>query len=299
MAGGIAHDFNNILTAIIGYTSMLISQASEADPAKDLAQRVLRAADRAAGLTRSLLAFSRKQKMEMKPVDLNEILKNQEHLLRRLIGEDILLRAEPAPEPLVVRVDAGQIEQVILNLVTNARDAMPRGGLLSLTAHAATLDASHAGPPGGPSLQGPCVLLCVSDSGAGMDAATLERIFDPFFTTKAVGKGTGLGLAIVHGIVQQHGGLIQVYSHPGIGTTFKIYLPRLDSGVLTPESGEELLPRGGTERILLVEDETDVRRVVRMMLEGGGYRVLEAGDGAEAWSSWRGKRRGSRWSSAM
>ncbi|GLH69380.1 hypothetical protein GETHPA_09130 [Geothrix rubra] len=282
MAGGIAHDFNNILTAIIGYTSMLISQARDGDPAKELAQRVLRAADRAAGLTRSLLAFSRKQKMEMKPVDLNEILKNQEHLLRRLIGEDILLRTEPATEPLIVRVDAGQIEQVILNLVTNARDAMPHGGLLSLTAHAATLEAPPAGAVGCPSLEGPCVLLCVSDSGAGMDGTTLERIFDPFFTTKAVGKGTGLGLAIVHGIVQQHGGLIRVYSHPGIGTTFKIYLPRLDSGVLVPESGEELLARGGTERILLVEDETDVRRVVRMMLEGGGYRVLEAGDGAEA-----------------
>ncbi|HEX9011372.1 MAG TPA: ATP-binding protein [Holophagaceae bacterium] len=282
MAGGIAHDFNNILTAIIGYTSLLISQASEADPAKELAQRVLRAADRAAGLTRSLLAFSRKQKMELRPVDLNEILKNQEHLLRRLIGEDILLRVELAPGHLIARVDAGQIEQVILNLVTNARDAMPRGGLLSLTAHAATLEAPPPGAVGCPSLEGACALLCVSDSGAGMDAATLERIFDPFFTTKAVGKGTGLGLAIVHGIIQQHGGLIRVYSHPGIGTTFKIYLPRLDSEGLAPETGEELLVRGGTERILLVEDETDVRRVVRMMLEGGGYRVIEAGDGAEA-----------------
>jgi len=282
MAGGIAHDFNNILTAIIGYTSMLSSQAGDGSPTQDLAQRVLRAADRAAGLTRSLLAFSRKQKMELKPVDLNEILKDQEHLLRRLIGEDILFRTEPAPEPLIVRVDAGQIEQVILNLVTNARDAMPHGGLLSLTAHVAMLDASLTGGVGGPSLEGPCALLCVSDSGAGMDATTLERIFDPFFTTKAVGKGTGLGLAIVHGIVQQHGGLIRVYSHPGIGTTFKIYLPRLDSEGLAPESGEELLVRGGTERILLVEDEPDVRRVVRLMLEGAGYQVVEAGDAAEA-----------------
>jgi PAS domain S-box-containing protein len=283
MAGGIAHDFNNILTAIIGYTSMFLDQARGGGAGQELAERILRAAERAAGLTRSLLAFSRKQKMSLKPVDLNDILRNQEHLLRRLIGEDIILRVEPSAQPLVAQVDAGQIEQVVLNLVTNARDAMPRGGLLSISAQAATLEGPAFVPPDqGATLSGPCVLLCVSDTGAGMDAATLAKIFDPFFTTKAVGKGTGLGLAIVHGIVEQHGGLIRVYSHPGIGTTFKIYLPRLAEGELAPASLATPQVRGGTERILLVEDEAEVRRVVRMMLEAGGYRVVEAGSGEEA-----------------
>lgn len=282
MAGGIAHDFNNILTAIIGYTSLIQSRARAGDPSRDLADKVLRAADRAAGLTRSLLTFSRKQKVDMRPSDLNGIIRNQEHLLRSLLGEDILLKIDLAREPLVACVDAGQIEQVLLNLVTNARDAMTHGGMLGISTQAIEGGGAVAEAGAGSIPEGPCALISVSDSGAGMDPATVKRIFEPFFTTKVVGKGTGLGLSIVHGIVQQHGGVIRVYSHPGIGTTFKIYLPLGARGQAPALPDADRPIRGGTERILLVEDEREVRSVLRLMLEAGGYRVLEAANGQEA-----------------
>jgi PAS domain S-box-containing protein len=282
MAGGIAHDFNNILTAIIGYTSLMQSRLGEEDPSRNLADRILRAADRAAGLTRSLLTFSRRQKVEMRAVDLNQIIRGQEHLLRSLLSEDILLRTDLVGEPLVAQVDAGQVEQVLLNLVTNARDAMPHGGLLGVSTQRIEGGGAFAEAGSEAMPAGPCALISVSDSGAGMDAATLKRIFEPFFTTKEVGKGTGLGLSIVHGIVQQHGGAIRVYSHPGIGTTFKIYLPLVATGEARTAPGPERTAPRGTERILLVEDEVEVRSVLRLMLEGGGYQVLEAADGAEA-----------------
>lgn len=282
MAGGIAHDFNNILTAIIGYTSLIQNRAGEGDPNRDLADKVLRASDRAAGLTRSLLTFSRKQKMDMQPADINGIVRNQEHLLRSLLGEEILLRIDLAAGPLIACVDAGQIVQVLLNLVTNARDAMHHGGLLGVSTRLIEGGATFAETGTEPIPQGSCALISISDSGAGMDPSTIDRIFEPFFTTKAVGKGTGLGLSIVHGIVQQHGGVIRVYSHPGIGTTFKIYLPLVDTEQAPPAPKADQTVRSGTERILLVEDEREVRSVLRLMLEGGGYRVAEAANGLEA-----------------
>jgi len=282
LAGGIAHDFNNILTAIIGYTTMILEGLNPASRDREMAQRVLKAADRATSLISGLLAFSRKQKMELIPCDLNAILREQENLLHRIIGEDIQLQTDLHPVPLVVNADASQIGQIILNLATNARDAMAAGGLLSISTQVVDLDASSRDHDGLLPAQGRFALICISDSGAGMDAATVDKIFEPFFTTKIVGKGTGLGLAIVLGIVQQHGGFIRVYSNLGLGTTFKIYLPLLEGVESSVTADPMQAVPGGSETILLVEDEAEVRAVVRMMLVSGGYQVFEAGDGLEA-----------------
>ncbi|HYK82143.1 MAG TPA: ATP-binding protein [Gemmatimonadales bacterium] len=281
LAGGVAHDFNNLLTAMLGATDLLLQQLGPEHPGRDDADAVRQAALRAAELTRHLLAFSRQQVLAPRALDLNALISDIERMLRRLIGEHIELRTALAPGLGVVRADPGQLEQVVMNLAVNARDAMPRGGRLLIETANVELDAGAR--PQVPVIPGPYVMLAVTDTGSGMDAATQVRIFEPFFTTKEMGKGTGLGLATVYGIVKQSGGYIWVDSEPGQGATFRIYLPRVEAAVEPavpapqPSASFE-----GTETVLLVEDQADVRRATQKVLEGRGYRVLVAGDGAEA-----------------
>jgi len=282
LAGGVAHDFNNLLTLIKGYSQFSLLQLKEEDPLRGNIEGIEKASERAADLVRRLLAFSRRQMMEMKVLDLNALLRDLDKMLRRVIGEDIELVNVFVDDLGRVKVDAGQIEQVILNLAVNARDAMPFGGRLVIeTANVEQDEAgirSHAGAS-----PGRYVMLSVSDTGVGMDPEVKERIFEPFFTTKEVGKGTGLGLAMVYGIVQQSGGSIQVYSEPGQGATFKIYLPRVDEPLTEDWNGVigQDLPFG-RETILVVEDEEEVRSLSALVLNRQGYRVLEASNGNEA-----------------
>jgi signal transduction histidine kinase/CheY-like chemotaxis protein len=282
LAGGVAHDFNNLLTVINGYGEMLIEALPEGSPERDMAREVRKAGERAAGLTNQLLAFSRKQVLQPRLADLNAMVRDVEKMLRRLVREDIELRTTLCPDPLPVLVDYGQMEQVLLNLVINARDAMPKGGRLSITTGFSAPDAPHAGDSGVVRLD-PHALLSVSDTGRGMDEATRARIFEPFFTTKEAGKGTGLGLATVYGIVRQSGGEIEVESAPDEGTTFRIALPLAPAGAAPP--AEVPRPRRaahGTETVLLAEDEDGVRALARQTLAAHGYEVLEARDGVEA-----------------
>ena len=283
LAGGVAHDFNNILTAIGGYTDLLLADLAPEDPRRRDVEEIHLAADRAAGLTQQLLAFSRRQVLQPKVVDLNALVTDIEKMLRRLIGEDILFATVLHPRLGNVRADPGQIEQVIVNLAVNARDAMPDGGRLTIETRNVELDESYATEH--PTVKpGRYVLLAVTDTGVGMDEETKARIFEPFFTTKVRGKGTGLGLATVYGIVRQTGGHIWAYSEPGKGTAMRVYLPQVDapadpvrrSTVDPPESLR------GSETILLVEDEAPVRAVTRQLLERNGYTVLEAPDGPAA-----------------
>jgi nitrogen-specific signal transduction histidine kinase/ActR/RegA family two-component response regulator len=277
LAGGIAHDFNNLLTVINSYSDMLLGEVGFANPfLRNGLDQIKEAGHRAATLTRQLLAFSRQQVLEPKILDLNESVSNTAKLLRRLIGEDIALILCPHPALGRVRVDPGQIEQIIMNLVVNARDAMPGGGQLTIETMNVELDG--VGAQQSSSLEpGSYVMLRVSDTGCGMDAETQTRIFEPFFTTKALGKGTGLGLATVYGIVKQSSGSIQVSSTVGKGSTFKIYLPRVDEAVdragQTVTLDESLC---GSETILVVEDEEMVRALTQAILERYGYTVLAA-----------------------
>jgi signal transduction histidine kinase/CheY-like chemotaxis protein len=282
LAGGIAHDFNNMLMAIVSYGGILQMNITEDDPLRPHVDKMLTVVDRAAGLTQSLLAFSRKQVIELRPCNLNNIIRKVEKLLVRIIGEDIEIRTTFREDPLVVTVDSGQIEQVLLNLATNARDAMPHGGLLSIVTESGEMDSEYVkahgyGDPGS------YALLLVTDSGTGMDAATTRRVFEPFFTTKEPGKGTGLGLAVCYGIVKQHDGYINVYSEPGIGTTFRIYLP-LFKGDEHADTGQapQPQPTAGTETILLAEDEAELRKLLKDVLTEFGYTVIEAVDGEDA-----------------
>ena len=281
LTGGIAHDFNNILTAIIGYGSLLDMKMEKEDRFRPMVEHILTAADRAASLTKSLLAFGRRQDIELHVVDLSDIVKGVGKFLLRLLREDIELRTIIADEACMVLADTGQIEQVLMNLATNARDAMQHGGKLVITTSMANLDhdfiATHGyGEPGR------FALLTVSDSGAGMDLATSSRIFEPFFTTKDVGKGTGLGLSLAYGIIKQHNGYINCYSEPGIGTTFRVYLPIVNAlAEPLPVSSAETL-QGGTETILVAEDDTQVRMLTHKLLESFGYTVIEAMDGEDA-----------------
>jgi signal transduction histidine kinase/CheY-like chemotaxis protein len=273
LAGGVAHDFNNILSAIIGFAGIVRMQMREDDPCRADLEEVLAAAGRAAQVTGRLLAFSRKQIIHPMPEDLNRIVERIEKFLPRVIGEDIEFKTALAADELVVMADVGQIEQVLTNLATNARDAMPRGGTLTITTE--RLDSA-------PFASGPHALITVSDTGKGMDEATRQRIFEPFFTTKGVGEGTGLGLAIAYGIIRQHDGSISVYSEPGKGTTFKIYLKLVDSKA-HPVAPSLLAPPGrGTETILVAEDDPAVRKYLRELLREFGYTVIEAADGEEA-----------------
>jgi CheY-like chemotaxis protein len=280
LAAGVAHDFNNLLTVVIGYSDLLLQRLSADDRMRPRMEEIKKAGDRAAYLTRQLLAFSRKQVLQPQILDLNSLVMNVDQMLRRVIGEDIELVTHLPPGLGRVKADPGQIEQVIMNLAVNARDAMPQGGQLTLEAANVELDSTYARSHESV-LPGHYVMLAMTDTGTGMDAETQAHIFEPFFTTKEPGKGTGLGLSTVYGIVKQSGGNIWVYSEPGKGTTFKVYLPRVDQAVEPTAPGESAageLSRG-SETILLVEDEKAVRSLAREILESKGYQVLET-DGA-------------------
>jgi PAS domain S-box-containing protein len=288
LAGGVAHDFNNLLTAIIGYSQLTLASLNKSDPLRSYIEEIQSAGSRAASLTNQLLIFSRKQVLQPRVLDLNAIVTDMNKLLRRLIGENIKLEANLEPELGCVKADSGQIEQVIMNLVVNARDAMPQGGQLSIETANINLDIEYAKSYIGIT-PGSYVMLAVSDSGSGMDKQTQARVFEPFFTTKEQGKGTGLGLSTVYGIVKQSEGSIALYSEPGQGTTFKIYLPRVDMAPGTGVVCEQLVSREqiasqaqGWETILLVEDEETVRNLAHRILQKEGYTVLEASNSGEA-----------------
>lgn len=282
LAGGVAHDFNNLLTIINGYSEMLMNQLPNDDPMWELLVEIHKAGERAANLTRQLLAFSRKQMLEPIVLNLNTIVSDTEQMLRRLIGEDIILTVVLDPTLRPVRADPGQIQQVLMNLAVNARDAMPQGGRLTIeTRHRVLDDRYRLMHP--QTLPGEYSTVVVTDTGTGMDAATKARIFEPFFTTKGERKGTGLGMAVVHGVVRQSGGEIEVYSELGKGTAFNVYFPVAKEALLPgkPSSGVMKMPTG-TETILLVEDEDAVRALSRHILQSCGYTVIEARDGVEA-----------------
>jgi len=282
LAGGIAHDFNNLLTVINGYSEMLLGDPALGQVGREVAAEIARAGDQAAALTRQLLAFSRKQMLAPRVLDLNALVREMERMLARLIGADIQLASSLDPDLGRVRADPGQLEQVLLNLAVNARDAMPHGGYLTVETRNVYLGPDYPALSAGVS-PGPYVLLAVTDTGVGMTQEVKGRIFEPFFTTKEQGKGTGLGLATVFGIVQQSGGHIDVYSELGQGTTFKMYLPRLTDGADTPSptDGWPAIPRG-TETVLLADDDAGVRALSRLTLQSYGYTVLDAPDGDEA-----------------
>ncbi len=281
LTGGIAHDFNNILSAIMSYGYLLQLKIDENSESRSHVDHLLLSAERAANLTQSLLTFSRKQIMNPKPVDIHHVIKNVEKLLLKLIGEDIALRIVLADEPLVVIADNGQMEQVLMNFATNARDAMPRGGSLAIETRRVELgdDFLRAHGYGG---SGMYACIAVTDTGTGMDQLTVKRIFEPFFSTKEIGKGTGLGLSIVYGIVKQHSGYINAYSEPGKGTTFRVYLPLSSVGTDELRADDSGAVQGGTETILVAEDDDDVRRLARVVLREYGYTLIEARDGDEA-----------------
>jgi nitrogen-specific signal transduction histidine kinase/CheY-like chemotaxis protein len=287
LASGVAHDFNNILAVIQIQSDLLKLENGLPSEALNFAREISNAAQRAANLTRQLLLFSRKQTMQPRELELNETITNMTQILRRTLGENIEMQFKFAMQPLFIHGDAGMMDQVLLNLAVNARDAMPVGGMLVIKTSAAEFDESAASLTQ-QARHGKFICLSVSDTGTGIAPENLSRIFDPFFTTKEVGKGTGLGLATVFGIVQQHQGWINVYSEVGKGTTFRIYLPRFDK-ISSEKSEPTATPtmRGGTETILLVEDENTLRASVQTILSRLGYRVLDAASGAEALEIWR------------
>jgi len=277
LAGGVAHDFNNVLTAILGSAELLMMDTPPGEHAREEVEIIRDAAVRAQDLIRQLLAFSARQVLQPVVLDLNALITDLGRMLRRLIGEDLTLDTELAGDLGAVRADPGQLEQVLVNLSVNARDAMPDGGRLVIQTE--NIDVTD----GGDVPAGPYVLVGVTDTGTGMDATTLARVFEPFFTTKPRGKGTGLGLASVYGIVRQSGGYIAVTSTPGAGTTFRIHLPRVDAPVETARAPRVVsVPAPGTETVLVAEDEQMVRVLIRKVLEQAGYTVLLAGGGAEA-----------------
>lgn len=280
LAGGVAHDFNNILTAIIGYANLLLMKLEPGDPSRGYVDQILASSERAADLTHSLLAFSRNQVINPVLIDINKVVADIKKILERVIGEDVQLKVTTSDKPLTVRVDKSQIEHVLMNLATNARDAMPRGGVLRITTEQGTIAGRFVENNLDDNVENYAVIT-VSDDGSGMDKATQERIFEPFFTTKEVGKGTGLGLAMVYGAVKQHNGFINVYSEPGLGSIFKIYLPL--AGMRAPAAQKKKMPPPtGTETILLIEDDSLVRQVTKQMMESFGYSVIESLDGPEA-----------------
>ncbi len=281
LAGGIAHDFNNMLSAIIGFGGLINMNMSDDDPNRTYLKEILAAGERASHLTQGLLTFSRKQIINPKPVSLNEIIRSIEKLLRRIIREDIELKTILADRDLTVMADPGQIEQVLINLTTNARDAMPHGGILTISTELIRLDNEFI-KTHGYGETGQYALISVSDTGMGMDEKTKERIFEPFFTTKELGKGTGLGLAIVYGIIKQHNGYINCYSEPCKGTTFRIYMPLISPEFekIQPTAVPEL--KGGSETVLVAEDDAVIRKLTRSVLERFGYKVIEAFDGEDA-----------------
>ncbi len=285
LAGGIAHDFNNLLVAIIGHSDLLESGLEDRMDLLARVHQIQQAATRAASLVRQLLAFSRKQRVHQRVVDLNALLVDLEQLLHRLIGEDVRLTVVPADETLPVKVDPGQMEQVIVNLMTNARDAMPEGGAIDVTIEAVNLTET---PPGSSMAiePGRFALLSVRDTGAGMDEETISRAFEPFYTTKEVGRGTGLGLSTVYGIIRQDHGAVTISSRPNQGTTLKAFLPIAAGPLSVAESSSRPRAPGGSETILVVEDEESVASLVTNVLEANGYTVLSAVDGLDALGVW-------------
>lgn len=282
LAGGIAHDFNNILSAIVGYGSLLQTKMHPDDPLREYADQILVSADRAAEVTHSLLAFSKKQQLNPKPISINALIKRLEKLLSRLIGEDIELKTAFASQDIVSMADAGQIEQVLLNLAMNARDAMPHGGHLTLATERVELDDTFLREHGygAPGLY---AVISVSDTGIGIPKEIMDKIFEPFFTTKDPDKGTGLGLAMAYGIIRQHKGYINVYSEPGMGTTFRIYLPVIACAEESiAKSPVEPLPLMGSETILIAEDDAILRKLLSTILLANGYKVILAEDGEAA-----------------
>jgi PAS domain S-box-containing protein len=286
LAGGIAHDFNNILSAIVGYASLLKMRTDEGSTLRSYSEQVLLASERAASLTRQILAFGRKQIITLQPVRVNDSIKALETLLRRILGEDIEIVTALTDREAIVQADAGQIEQVMMNLATNARDAMPSGGKLIITTEINEFDEASAYQLG-LERAGAYALIAVSDTGVGMDERTRQRIFEPFFTTKELGKGTGLGLSIVYGIIKQHNGQIIAYSEAGKGTTFRIYLPLTKDAVRETKGIVRATIRGGTETLLLAEDSDELRVFTQHVLEEFGYRVIVAKDGEEAVARFR------------
>ena len=281
LAGGIAHDFNNVLTAVAGFAQMILEDLDESDPHWRDAEEIVRSSERGAALVRQLLAFSRRQVVQPEVVDPNAVVEGMESMLRRLIGGTVTLVTELDPAVGAVRADPGQLEQVLLNLVLNARDAMPESGCVTISTAPRELgpDRGDEDPDLAP---GPWVALSVSDTGQGMDEEIQRKIFEPFFTTKEKEQGTGLGLSIVYGIVRQGGGHVRVSSEPGRGSTFEVYLPRVDVEPAAPQAPRSAAAPASSETVLLVEDESSVRRFARRVLERRGYHVLEAADGDEA-----------------
>jgi PAS domain S-box-containing protein len=275
LAGGVAHDFNNLLGVITGYAELLMRDLPAGSREHMRAEEIKRASDRAAALTRQLLAFGRRQVLQPEVLDLNAVVADVERMLRRLIGADVQIVFAPGAALGRVRADAGQLEQVVMNLAVNARDAMPEGGRLVIETRNTDIDEAYTRANSDARL-GPHVVLAVSDTGHGMDARTVSRIFEPFFTTKPEGKGTGLGLSTVYGIVRQSGGWVTVYSEPGRGTTFRVYLPRVEAEAARAEAAGVPASAGGSETILLVEDAEPLRLLIRELLESAGYAVLDA-----------------------
>jgi len=282
LSGGVAHDFNNLLGVIIGYAEFLQESLQPDNGLRGSVDEILKAGKRAASLTRQLLAFSRQQVLDPKVIDLNSVVSDMDKMLRRLIGEDIELSTTLGGDRGRIKADQGQLEQVLLNLVVNARDAMPTGGKLQINTENMVMDEAFVRRYPYPVQPGPYVCLTVTDNGVGMDVETKARAFEPFFTTKEKGKGTGLGLSTVYGVVKQSGGYIDIYSSPGAGTSFKIYLPRVAEAVKAEGPSRETTSFTGTETILLAEDEASLRTLTRTTLELCGYKVLEAKDGIEA-----------------
>lgn len=286
LAGGVAHDFNNIITAVVGYGTLLKMAVEGNERAVGYVDQILSASERAAVLTKGLLAFSRKQRVTLRPANIGEIIQRAMNLLRRLITEDIELVTDIRTDGMNVMADSVQIEQVLMNLITNARDAMPSGGRLTINAGRTVIDSEFRRAHGF-GKAGDYAFISVSDTGIGMDKKTMERVFEPFFTTKVMGKGTGLGLAVVYGIVKQHNGYITCDSRPGGGTTFTIYIPIVNADVLAHEQPAAFRPTSGNETVLVAEDDSGVRALIRTLLEEFGYRVIEAIDGEDAVTKYR------------
>ncbi len=286
LAGGVAHDFNNILTAIIGYASLLKMNVKKDKAMLAYVNPIMSSAERASHLTQGLLAFSRKQVIEPRHVDLNEIIRKVQNLLHRLLGEDVEIHITYTGRPVTIFADVGQMEQILLNLATNARDAMREGGLLSITTDTTVFTDDDASESAYEKKPGKYAVISVSDTGEGMSKETINHIFEPFFTTKEVGKGTGLGLSIVYGIIKQHNGYINVYSEPGTGTTFRIYFP-LVKAMAEEDEADQPMPDGGVETILVAEDDDVTRELSRLVLEKFGYTVIESTDGEDAVEKFR------------
>ncbi len=286
LAAGVAHDFNNILTIIQGHAGLMLSETELPTSTLDSAKQIATAAERAANLTRQLLMFSRKQIMQAQLLDLNEVINNVSKMLRSLVGEQINLRRGAAADLPAIHADAGMLEQVLVNLAVNARDAMPKGGSLDINTFAIEIDDQYV-QRHPEARTGFFVCLSISDTGHGMDAATITRIFEPFFTTKEIGKGTGLGLSTVYGIVKQHQGWVEVESQVGKGTTFKVFLPASSKALRQADAGKPKEAPGGNETILVVEDEAALRELVQEILHKKGYRVLGAATGVQALDVWR------------